>query len=62
VPLAQAGNWHWVILAFALIGFGLFAQYLNQALYQHQAPFFDSISYYDRVFDVVSIRQQEGLL
>lgn len=62
MPSAQAGNWHWVILAFALIGFGLFAQYLNQALYQHQAPFFDSISYYDRVFDVVSIRQQEGLL
>ena len=55
------GQWHLVVLTIAVVSVGIFAQYLNQTLYLTKAPFFDSVRYYDRLYEVVSIRQQEGL-
>lgn len=49
-------------LTLAIIGFGFYAQHLNSQLYQKHAPFYDSITYYDRVYEVASIRNQTGLL
>ena len=57
----QANRWVYCVLFGVLILLGCYAQWLNRTVYQHNAPFYDSMSYFDRVFEVVSIRQQEGL-
>lgn len=44
-----------------VIAMGFYFQHLNEMLYQRQAPFYDSMSYYDRLHEVVSLRQQQGL-
>lgn len=58
----QLTGWYRFVLLLALVATGLYAQFLQHKFYEVQAPFFDSVQYYDRVYEVVSIRQQEGLI
>ncbi len=53
--------WVYYVLLGCILLFGCYAQWLNGIVYQNRVPFFDSMAYYDRLFDVMSIRQQEGL-
>lgn len=53
--------WVYYVLLGGILLFGCYAQWLNGIVYQNRIPFFDSMAYYDRLFDVMSIRQQEGL-
>jgi len=41
-----------------LIGF--YCCELNRQLYQHQNPFFDSLSYYERLFRIMTLTETEG--
>ena len=60
-PQGRAVAYVPVLLLFIAI-FGLFSHFLQSNLYQHQAPFFDSVQYYDRVYEIVSVRQQQGIV
>ena len=40
---------------------GFYCCELNQQLYQHQNPFFDSLSYYESLFRVMTVSDTEGL-
>lgn len=52
-----------VWLSLPLIGcvlLGLYCCELNQQLYQHKNPFFDSLSYYESLFRVMTVSGSEG--
>ncbi|MEE2639616.1 MAG: hypothetical protein VX768_03240 [Planctomycetota bacterium] len=58
----RPGRWHLWVLLVGLLGLGFYFQLLNQLLYVHKAPFYDSVSYYDRLFEVHSLCEQQGVL
>lgn len=51
----------WFAIAVICLSVFFFACFLNWTLYQKQAPFFDSVRYYDRLYEVVSISGQSGI-
>lgn len=56
-----SNRWVYCVLFGVLVLLGCYAQWLNGIVYQSKVPFFDSMAYFDRMFEVISIRQQEGL-
>ncbi len=51
----------YVLVAVAVLVMGLFAGFLNHSLYQHQAPFFDSMSYHEQCFRAMHDAKEHGL-
>ncbi len=55
-------NTGWIgILLLSCIVLGLYCCELNRQLYQHQNPFFDSVSYYRQLFQVMTLTRTEGV-
>ncbi len=59
--LWSRAKWVLLLLAGCLI-LGVFCCELNRQLYQHQCPFFDSQSYYVRLFRVMTIAHEQGIV
>lgn len=55
-------QWHLIGLLFACLIVGLYACLLNWQLYQHHHPFYDSMSYHEKMFRVITISRESGLL
>jgi len=56
---AEARCYGWVTLL--VLAMGVFAGFLNQNLYQHQAPFFDSMSYHEQCFRAMHDAKEQGV-
>ena len=60
-PDPSDSRWRCIlILFFACLLTGFFCCELNQLLYKHQQPFYDSLSYYDKLFKVMNTSREEG--
>lgn len=53
--------WPYALLLLACIVLGQYCVRLNQELYQHQRPFYDSLSYNNRLFMVMEAARHEGI-
>ena len=51
----------WLVLCLCLVGAFYFV-WLSRVLYQVQSPFFDSLSYFEKLHRVMSLTRSEGLL
>jgi len=52
----------YVALLAACYFLGLYCCELNKQLYQHTSPFYDSLSYNERLFRVMTVSRQDGLV
>ncbi|MDG1875354.1 MAG: hypothetical protein P8J27_15685 [Mariniblastus sp.] len=52
--------WGALVLLIACFLLGMFACELNQQLYQHRAPFYDSLSYNEKMFRVMTTGRESG--
>ena len=53
---------YFVILLLICVLMGFYCSMLNRQLYQHQSPFFDSVSYHQKMYRVMLKTQEVGLL
>lgn len=51
---------YWAMLALACWLVGFYCCQLNRQLYQHQSPFYDSLSYYEQLFRVMTLSREQG--
>lgn len=60
-PLIQSRLPYALLLAVCYL-LGLYCCELNRQLYQHQSPFYDSLSYNEKLFSVMTVSREYGLL